>query len=133
MKEPFLGYLRIVKNNLKIIILLPIVFLYCLISGHIRNNLITAEKYDSHVSNEKNHSSAAKEFLFNHAVLAANLVRGFQPPILSQKNKFPSSWSSSKLLESILLNRNSKYQFFVKNILESFKQPDIIFPFHYFW
>jgi hypothetical protein len=122
-----------VKKIANIVLLIPVVVLYCFFSGGYSTDRLVPERPVSHSSNEKDHTSIGSAILFHRATLSENAGTIFNPVPFSQKNKLSFTWSCRKITELTLSHHYSKYLFFSKNIIEWFRQTDIIFPFHYFW
>ena len=121
------------KKILKIALLLQIVLLYCCLPGAIRIGAPVDIRLVTKSSDGSHNYSVEAQFLIHDSAVAGNSVRGFNPLSFFQKHKLPSFWSFRKLAELTQLNNSSRYQFYVKNLIQWFCPTDIIFPFHYFW
>jgi len=132
-QAPFLFYLCSVKKVLKIVLVLPIIVLYCHISGKYSANHNQQERFVACATNEQDQFALSATIPLQHAVITENVASVINLISLSQKNKTSLFWTARKVTELKLLNQYSKYAFFARNIINWFHPTDIIFPFHYFW
>jgi hypothetical protein len=133
LQAPFLFYLCHVKKALWIVFVLPIIVLYCHISGIYSANHSQPERFVARAANQQHHFALSATLPLQHAVLTENVASIINLISLSQKNKTTLFWTARKVTELKLLNQYSKYTFFARNIINWFHPTDIIFPFHYFW
>jgi len=122
-----------VKKILKIAVLLPLVVLYSLFSGNYKTNILPEVNVHTQSSNKLDFSAFSSAILQHPLSLSEKVVTGFNPFSFPTKNRLSTFWKFNKAIELILSRNSTTCRIFPKNIFDSFRPTDIIFPFHYFW
>ena len=120
------------EKRLKILSVFCLLAVYTLVIGLSNNYRYYVKSYNGNSNHESSYSLISDNWLCPTTLNKKSINTGpwfFKPLIKLLKYDLPTILKYTEFLNcSFFL----QYSFFEKNILERLRQPDIIFPFHYF-
>jgi hypothetical protein len=123
-----------VKNQLKIFLLLGLALLYCLTIGIYNRNASTYYiVYSTHSKSEFKSQNSFPDLFFRTEQSESFVGLNRNIPRTTFKNQVNHLWSNSIDPGQLLLCFSTRCRFAPDPPVVNFRKYDLIFPFHYFW